>query len=237
MDQTPPERAAVAAPGPNATHLSAERRSQLWRAVAGMAFALALAAGIVTVDLSEQLVERITHYRSRVASLSRSVDKLKRQKSADEKQLADARVEIETRKAMDSQDRIKAVMLAPDRRNIKLVAASPEVLASGTATISVKAGGGALNLRGLPTPPEPQVYGAWWMLKDAPPAKAAEFKGALDGRVSEYLEPPPRGFAVESLSITLEPAANAIAPSGAVKLQGKTQLAIREERSAGGSKH
>jgi len=237
MEHTHPEPAGVATSSGSDASPSDHRRSALWRAVAGMAVALALAAVIVVIDLSHELVERIGHYRSRIASLNRSVDTLKREKVRDEKRLADARNEIRERELMASRDRIKAIMLAPDRRNIKLVAATPEVLASGTVTISAKMGGGVLNARGLPSPPEGQVYDAWWMLKDAPPAKAAEFRSALDGTTNAYLDPPPQGFTPLSLSITLEPSQGGIAPSGPVKLSGKTPQAMREERSGGAGKH
>jgi hypothetical protein len=232
MDHTPhtlPEPAAIATRSESPPRPDS-RRSGLWRAIAGMAAALALAAGIIAVDLSHELIERIGHYRSRIASLNRSVDTLKREKVADEKRLADAREEIKERERMALRDRIKAITLAPDRKTIKLVAATPEVLASGIVTISAKMGGGALNARGLPEPPDGGVYDAWWMLKDAPPAKAAEFRSALDGSATEYLAPPPQGSTPLSLSITLEPSAGGIAPGPAVKLSGKAP-ALREERS------
>ena len=52
------------------------------------------------------------------------------------------------------RDRIKAISLAPDRRTIKLAAATPEVMASATVTISAKMGGGILSAHGLPAPPD-----------------------------------------------------------------------------------
>ena len=240
MDQT--DREPAVATRSQSPQLPDHRRSALWRAIAGMAVALALAAGIVAIDLSHELIERISHYRSRIASLNRSVNTLKREKDADEKRLADARNEIRERELMASRDRIKAIMLAPDRRSIKLVAANPqvptsEVLASGTVTVSAKMGGGVLNARGLPSPPEGQVYDAWWMLKDTPPAKAAEFRSALDGSANEYLDPPPQGSTPMAISITLEPSQGGIAPSGPAKLAGKTPAAMREERSGGLKPH
>jgi hypothetical protein len=237
MDQTHPEHAAVATPAGSATPSSDTRRFGLWRAVAGMAVALALAASIVTVDLSHELAERIGHYRSRIASLNRSVDTLRREKSADEKRLAAARAEIKERELLESRDRIKAISLAPDRKSIKLVAPSAADGVSAMVTISAKMGGGVLNARGLAAPAEGQVYDAWWMLKDAPPAKAAEFRSAADGSASEYLDPPPQGATPTSLDITLEPSEGGIAPSGPVKLSGQAPAAIREERSAGSKKH
>jgi hypothetical protein len=239
MDHTPhtlPEPAAVATrsgspPRPDS------RLSGLWRAIAGMAAALALAAGIIAVDLSHELIERIGHYRSRIASLNRSVDTLKRERVADEKRLADAREEIKERELTAARDRIKAITLAPDRKTIKLAAATPEVLASGIVTISAKMGGAVLNARGLPEPPDRGVYDAWWMLKDAPPAKAAEFRSALDGTANEYLDAPPRGSTPLTFSITLEPSQGVIAPSPAVKLSGKAPPMLGEARSGGVKPH
>jgi hypothetical protein len=73
------------------------------------------------------------------------------------------------------------------------------------------------------------------MFKDAPPAKAAEFRSASDGSASEYLDPPPQGATPTSLDITLEPSEGGIAPSGPVKLSGKAPTL--ELRSGGARKH
>jgi hypothetical protein len=75
------------------------------------------------------------------------------------------------------------------------------------------------------------------MLKNAPPAKAAEFRSANDGSVSEYLDPPPQGSTPVQLSITIEPSEGGIAPGGPVKLQGKVPSGLGEERSGGAKKH
>jgi hypothetical protein len=201
-----------------------------------MAVALAIGAGIITIDLSAELVSRITSYRSRIVSLSKKVDRLKRQTVADEKRLADAREEIKQRKLMESRDRMKAILIAPDRKTIKLEPNHGE-LAAATVTISAKMGGAVLSARGLASPPEGQVYDAWWMLKNAPPAKAAEFRSGLDRSVSEYLDPPPQDPGPLSLSITMEPSAGGIAPSGPVKLLGKVPGGMGEERSGGAKRH
>jgi hypothetical protein len=83
---------------------------------------------------------------------------------------------------------------------------------------------------------EGQVYDAWWMFKDAPPAKAAEFRSGIDGNTTEYLDLPPQGSAPVSLSITIEPSEGGIVPGGPVKLQGKVP-AIAEERGGTVKKH
>ena len=231
MEQTHPEQAAAASvaetrPPPN-------RRSGLWRAIAGMAVALAIAAGIVAVDLSHELVSRISGYRSRIAKLNQSVDRLKHEAALDRQRLALARAELKERKLMQSKDRIKAILIAPDHRTFKLGAANAD---RGTLTYSGAMGGGVLSAKGLPPPPNGQVYDAWWMFTNAPPAKAAEFRSAPDGSVNEYLDPPPPQSLPAALSITLEASEGGIAPSGEVKLQGNL-MGMAEGRGGGGKKH
>ena len=240
MDQTHPDKAALATSSDMGAQSGPQplegRRSGLWRALAGMAAALAIAAAIVAVDLSQELVSRVSNYRSKIATLNKKVDRLRRQAVTDEKRLADARAEIKQRKLMQSKDRMKAILIAPDRRTIKL-APNPGAPASATVTISAKMGGAVLSAHGLAPPPEGQVLDAWWMLKDAPPAKAAEFRSAVDGSASEYLDSPPQGSAPTSLSITMEPSEGGIAPSGPVKLAGKIPAGVGEDRSGGARKH
>jgi hypothetical protein len=233
MDQTHPDKAALASASGAQAPLPEGRRSGLWRAVAGMAAALALAAAIVAIDLSHELVHRVSSYRSRIATLNKRVDRLKQKAVEDEKRLADARAEIKQRKLMESKDRMKAILIAPDRRTIKLAPSNPNEPGNATVTLSAKMGGAVLSAHGLPSPPEGQVFDAWWMLKDAPPAKAAEFRSASDGSVNEYLDPPPQGARPTSLAITMEPSEGGIAPSGPVKLQARLPAGIGEERSGG----
>jgi hypothetical protein len=237
MDQTHPDKTALAASSLADGTPSDGRRSGLWRALAGMAAALAVAAVIITIDLSHELIERMSHYHSRIATLNRRVNSLQQKAQVDEQRLADAREEIKERKLMASKDRIKAILLAPDRRTIKLVAPTPGDLAGATVTISAKMGGAVLNAHGLPAPPNGQVYDAWWILKEGPPAKAAEFRSAPDATASEYLDPPPQGPAPAALSITMEPSEGGIAPTGAVMLQAKMTNGGGEERSDGIKKH
>jgi hypothetical protein len=202
-----------------------------------MALALAIAAGIVAIDISHDLVHRVTSYRSRIASLNKRVDRLKQKAVQDEKRLADARAEIKQRKLIQSKDRMKAILMAPDRKIAKLLAPGAGDKAGATVTISEKMGGGVLNAHGLAAPPEGQVYDAWWILKDAPPAKAAEFRSDANGLATEYLDLPPQGSIPVSLAVTMEPSEGGIAPSGPVHLQGKVANALKEERGGGAKKH
>jgi hypothetical protein len=78
------------------------------------------------------------------------------------------------------------------------------------------------------------------MMKDAEAAKAAEFRGGVDG--TEYVDPPPHGSFPISLLITLELSERKIAPSGPVKLEGmipetNRQDVALEQNPAGPSSH
>ena len=128
MDPANPDKAvspSPANPAPAMTQQSESKPSRLWRAIAGMAIALAIATTIVAVELSHDLVNRVTSYRSKIAVLNKKVDRLKQKAVADKKRLADARAEIKERKLMHSRDRIKAILIAPDRKMFKLTTPQP----------------------------------------------------------------------------------------------------------------
>jgi hypothetical protein len=182
-----------------------------------MAVTLAMAVGIVVIDLRHEFAS----YSSGIASVNEETDRLKRQAGEDEKRRADAREEVKRRKLLESRDRMMAILIAPDRRTIKLSAPNPGEPATATLSISEKLGGAVLSARGLPSPPASQVYAAWWMLKNAPPTRAAEFVSSIDGSVSEYLDSLPQGSGPISFSITTEPSGGGVALRGPVKLQGK----------------
>jgi hypothetical protein len=192
-----------------------------------MTAAVALACAIVAVEMSEELMSRINHYRHRIATLNKKVDRLKREAAVDEKRLAAAREEIV------SKDRIKSILLAPDVKKIKLTGAKSADVASGTVSLSKKMAGAVLGARGLPTPIEGQVYDVWWILKAGPPAKAAEFVSALDGTANAYMDPPPQGSIAIECVVTLEPSEGGIQPTGDAKLKGK----VGDDRNATASKH
>jgi hypothetical protein len=189
-------------------------RPGLWRAVAGMAVALAVACAIVAFEISHELIHRTTTYRSRISTLNRRMKHLKEEAATSKERLATARKEIAAR------DRLNAILSAPDVKAIKLAPPNSADVAAGIVKISVKASGAVLTASGLPAPIGSQVYDAWWMFKSAPPAKAAEFRSAIDGTAMVYLDLPPQGSNASDFAVTLEPSGGGIAPTAAVKLRG-----------------
>jgi hypothetical protein len=229
--QTSSATAPTSPPYKSMTRKRLTRRTAMWRAIAGMAATLALASGIVATDIFQGLLGRVTNYRHRIRSLSQKVDSLKRENSVDKEELQAARTEIASEIA--SKDRIKTVLLARDLKTFKLASPDMPGLTSGSVSISEKARGAVLSARGLPSLLKGQSYDAWWILKNAPLEKAAEFVSERDETASAFLDPPARGSAPIALEVTLEPMAGVLAPTGAVKLRGH----IVEERAGILKKH
>jgi len=214
-------------PFKSATRKRLTRRTAMWRAIAGMAATLVLASALIATDIFQNLVGRVTSYRHRIRSLSQKVDSLKRENTVDKQKLEQARTEIA------SKDQMKTVLLAHDLKTFKLSAPNWLSLGSGSVSLSEKVGGAVLTAHGLPTPIEGQFYDAWWMLKKAPPMKAAQFISEPDGTASAFIDPPPRGLTPVALEITLERMEGVLAPTGPVKLRGH----VAEEHAGIFKKH
>ena len=180
-----------------------------------MALSLTIAAGLIAYDLLKDSISQSLRQRHRIASLSAKVNQLKSETVSEKKKLEAARKELSAREKM------QVILLAPDVRKFQLNAPDPNDLASGVVSISKSAGGALLKVAGLPAPDGSEVYDAWWMYTASPPAKAAEFRSAIDGTATEYLDLPPPGPAPIGVIVTLEPSEGGIRPTGPEKLRGK----------------
>lgn len=187
----------------------------LWRAIAGMAVALAIGSAIVAAEFSHNLAGRLTAYRGRIVVLNAKVRELKRMATSKGHQLETAHKEIASR------DRLKNILLAPDLQTFKLAPAQKGGAASGNLALSLKAKGAMLRVGGLATLANGKVYDAWWLLKQGPPAKAAEFRSAIDGSAFVYLDPPPQGSIAVTCEVTMEDSEGGIEPSGPLQLKGR----------------
>jgi hypothetical protein len=191
------------------------RKAAFWRAVAAMAATLAIASAVVTVEISKQLIVRTDHYRHRIALLRHRVERLRHEVEIQRRRLAVARSKMALHERLDS------VMLAPDLETVRLLPSSADKGVSASVAISTTAGAAVLKVAGLAALPGKQVYGAWWMLKGAHPARAAEFRTAANGAATVYLKLPPAGATVVACVVTAEPSAGKAAPSGPVRLRGR----------------
>lgn len=165
---------------------SARDRTGIWKAVAGMAVALALAGAIVSLDISRELIHR-THYMGhRIALLRKDVSRLEGELALNRARLAQAR------KQFSEQGRILRVLIAPDVASFTMAGSPPASKASAILSVSHEMSGAVLIARGLEKPASGQSYQAWWVSKGAPSAKAAEFSPLANGTATVYLGAPPQ---------------------------------------------
>lgn len=192
------------------------RKAALWRAIAGMVAALALAFAIVVVEISQQLTERTTLYSQRISTLKQKVRELRHEAAIKEKQLAQARKEIASR------HRLQRILLAPDLETIKLLPTVPGDTTSASVVMSRSVRGAVLNATGLAAPPQGNNYDVWWLMGGtSPPVKAAEFNTSESGTATVYFDLPPSGATVAACVVTLEPSKGVTKPSGSMKLKGR----------------
>ncbi len=179
------------------------RRVALWRAIAGMATALAVAALIVSAEFSATLVHRTSHLNHRIASLNTAVHQLRRQLNFAEKKTLNA----EQKAKIDES--LKRVLAAHDLRTIKLAAprarGKSDIPSVATATVASSASENAsfLQAGGLGAAPANHVYAVWWLGRHGHLTLASEFRPESDGKATVPMGVAPKS--IEAVMVTLEP--------------------------------
>jgi anti-sigma-K factor RskA len=191
------------------------RRTAFWRALAGMGFALAIAAVIVAVEFSAALIHR-THWMSRrIAHLNVESRHLKSRIGIAEQKLAAMR-------AANARDgALKRILTAPDLRLVRLSppaaghAEPAQPTAAGSAVIAISDSQklAVLQTDGLAPSPEGRVYRVWWMPRRGAAVAAGQFRAGAGGDVTVTVALPPKGAA--SAAIYEEDASATGAPAGA----------------------
>src|SRR5579885_131050 len=192
------------------------RRIGFWRAVAGMAFAAALAAVIVLAEFSRLLTHRTIHYSRRIAEMNETVRQLRRRVSSAERRNV---AEVERASA---DDILKRVVSASDLHTIKLIDAGArrdKQPASGTLALSQSQHAAVLQVAGIEAALGGKVYRVWWQEKRGPETLAAQFIPDSDGKATVPLGMPPRTTA--SVVITCEVGPDGTQRSGAPILKGR----------------
>ncbi|MFZ0659903.1 MAG: anti-sigma factor [Candidatus Binataceae bacterium] len=181
------------------------RRLGLWRAIAGMALALAVGALIVSAEFSATLVHRTSYLNRRIASLNNAVHHLRqRVSSAEQKSHA---AEEKTK----ADELLKRVLAAHDLQTIKLTTAAPPLPpnhpnapASAAATLASSESEGAsiLQVGGLGAEPQNHEYAVWWVGKRGHWSLAGQFHVEPDGKATVPLKSAPKSMA--SVLVTVE---------------------------------
>jgi Anti-sigma-K factor rskA len=184
------------------------RRVLFWRAVAGMAVAMALGCAAVALETALDLSSRSASSRRRLELLGARISRLRSQAADAERQLAAMDAERTTRAG------INHVLSATDVLVVRLTPGAGSH-ARGLLAISRQAGGAVLEIAGLPAG---ETCVMWWTLTQGPPAKAAEFSPDAEGRLSLAVQLP-RGMRIAGAIVTLEP------PKGRIVLRGMLPMA------------
>ena len=184
-----------------------------WRAVAGMALAIAVACIMVTLETSSELSYRSATYRRRVHQLSSSLERMRGEIATADQQLATMRGNVLVR------DTLNRILAASDVRLIRLQPIDSGTKTGATIALSRKLSRAVLEVEGLPPAPPGQIYRLWWTLERGTMVAAAEFQTTIGRRAMVPAQLPPGGDAVAGAVVTAEPGSAAEKPRGTVKLK------------------
>jgi len=214
-------------------------RVAFWRAVAGMAVAIALGCAAVAAEFSTELLTRTHRDHTRIRQLSSKLTRMRDEVAATDRQLA------VMRGAAAVRDRLGQLLAASDARLIRLAGPGHTMPAGGgVIALSGRLKGAAIELSGLPTPPADRVYRLWWTMDGRGALRAEPLYPDPSGQAATVLELPAHDEAIAGAAVTLEaasapstpvgapaPSGASARPSGAIKLSG-VAIAVRPPAAA-----
>lgn len=198
------------------------RRLGLWRAIAGMAVALAAGALIVSAEFSAVLVHRTSYLNRRIASLNTAVHHLRERVSSAERKSQAA--EEKTK----ADELLKRILAAQDLRTIKLTSLAPPLApnhpntptpAAGTLASSESEGASILQVGGLGAEPQSHLYAVWWVGKRGHLALAGQFHVEQGGKATVPLKAAPKSMASVLVTVEQDSGDPPAAPSGPAVLR------------------
>jgi hypothetical protein len=190
------------------------RRVSFWRAVAGMALAIALGCAVVVIETASELSSSSSRYHRRLSLLGSRVSRMQTEIANAEQQLSAMRAEQAARTSMNR------ILSAPDAMLLRLGSNPHAATPHGLVAVSKKAGNAMLEVVGLPSAAD-GAYVMWWLPSQGRPVKAVQFQPGADQRVSVIAEMPPRGARIAGVIITREAGKSTDKPVGVVMLEGE----------------
>jgi hypothetical protein len=187
-------------------------RVSFWRAVAGMAVAIALGCAALAMEALSELSSRNAGFHRRLEMLAARLSRLRAEATDAERQLVAIRAEQFARADVDR------VLSAPDVTVLRLTPIAGSN-AHGLVAVSKQAGDAIIAVGGL-SAMAGHTGVMWWLLARAPAAKAAEFDPDADGRRWRAIQMPPHGAKIAGAIVTLEPRKSLGKPSGRILLKG-----------------
>jgi hypothetical protein len=209
----------AAAPGPHPNRATPDtsnawyRRVALWRALTGMAIALALASAMVALEMSSELLQRSSYYRHRLLRLTGHIHEMRGQIDTADRQIADMRDEVAAR-----QD-LPLILAASD---VRLFPLNPPTGGEGKGFVAMsrKVGNAVIEVTDLPQLKMEQNYTLWWTFTRRAPSRAVDFRVAADGHATAAAKMPSPGGEVTAALVTVETDVEHPTPGGAIKLRG-----------------
>ena len=190
------------------------RRVAFWRAVAGMALAIAIACAAVAAEFSSELLARTRRYHNRLRQLSSNIIKMRGEIASADREIAGMRI------AVEADDNLRRILAEPDARLIRLAAPGRAAQPSGVIAFSAGLRRAAIEIAGLPAPPGGLVYDLWWICGKRGPLKAARLSIGAGGKAALVIALPADGETIDSASVIADPSATIVKPAGDTILSG-----------------
>jgi hypothetical protein len=207
--------AASSEPAPAAASASPwYRRVAFWRAVAGMAFALAIACAVVAAEFSSALIARTRHYQARLRQLSSNISAMRGKIAHADREIAGMRT------AAEVDDSLRRIIAEPDSRLIRLEAPAPAAAPNGVIAFSPGLRRAAIEIGGLPVVSGGSAYTIWWECGKRGPLKAARIGLGATDKAALVIALPSASEIIEGAMVTTDSLATIAKPSGDIVLKG-----------------
>lgn len=197
------------------------RRAGLWRAIAGMAIALALASAFVTIEFAVALSHRTHLLNRRIDRLSADLRQLRHVQSTTWNKLGVARVEA------SEGELFGKILFAPDLKLTKLAGSAQKSGATGILAVSPTTEAAMLGVSGLKPLDEGLVYRIWFFPRRGVARWVDDFVVNDDGKATVAVDFPQAKSAQGTIVVTLESQDYAEEPSGEVQLKSVPQVEPR----------
>jgi len=195
--------------------------ARFWRAIAGMALALALASVIVMLEISSELSYRSATYHRRIQRLSSRLQQMRGEIATADQRIAKMREDAVAR------DTLNRILAAPDVRLMRLepgdadakTQAKTNAKTKAMIAMSRKLSRAVLEVEAMPPTPPGRIYRLWWTLDGGAVVAATQFQTRLDWRATVPARLPSSGGAISGALVTSELETDAGKPRGVVELK------------------
>ena len=199
------------------------RRVALWRAVAGMAFALAIGCAMIAAEFSSALIERSRHYHDRLRQLSSNISTMRGKIAQADREIADMRT------AAEVDDSLRRILAEPDSRIIRLEAPGRAGRPNGVIAFSPGLRRAAIEIGGLPMTPGGSAYTIWWECGRRGLLEAARIGVGVTDKAALVIAIPSASGIIEGAMVTSGSATASARPAGDVVLKGVLATPLHDE--------